>query len=275
MIRNVLIGLDGSVYSDSAVELGLRWGKRTGALLAGLAVVDEPTIRSREIRGTSPGQVLRGESRLKEAEARVDHLLERFAERCAGAGAAGQTLRKVGLPWEEILWEAEDYDLTVMGKQTYFQLETQEYPDPTFDLVLRNSRRPVVAVPLKLPTSAAVVVAYNAAPAAVRALEALQRCELLVDQSIHVVSVARREAEAARHAEEAATFLRFYGLHAQPRPLATTRAVAEVLLEQVRELDAGLVVLGAYGSSSFQEAFRGSKTQAVLEQAEVVLFLHR
>jgi nucleotide-binding universal stress UspA family protein len=57
--------------------------------------------------------------------------------------------------------------------------------------------------------------------------------------------------------------------------LATAQPLAEVLLEQVRALDAGMLVMGAYGKSSFQEAFRGSTTQAVLEQSEIVLFLHR
>jgi hypothetical protein len=35
MIRNMLIGLDGSLYSDTAMELGIRWAQRTDALITG------------------------------------------------------------------------------------------------------------------------------------------------------------------------------------------------------------------------------------------------
>jgi nucleotide-binding universal stress UspA family protein len=45
MLKSVLIGLDGSDYSTAAVELGIRWAKQFDALLVGLGIIDEPTIR--------------------------------------------------------------------------------------------------------------------------------------------------------------------------------------------------------------------------------------
>jgi nucleotide-binding universal stress UspA family protein len=204
----------------------------------------------------------------------VDRYLERFAERCAPEGVTCQVLRKVGLPSEQILTEAEDFDLTLLGQQTYFHFATQESPDETLDAVLRQSRRPVVAVPLKLPRSQTVVVAYDASPAAIRALEAYQRTAPLVGQTVYVVSVARNAGEAVRPAEEGARFLRFLGFRAEARPLPASGPTVELLLEQVRELGAGMLVLGAHGHSSIREAFFGSTTQTVLEKSEVVLFLH-
>jgi hypothetical protein len=48
MLKSILIGLDGSAYSTTALELGIRWARRFDALLVGLGVIDEPTIRGPE-----------------------------------------------------------------------------------------------------------------------------------------------------------------------------------------------------------------------------------
>ena len=42
MLCSMLVGLDGSEYSDSALELGIRWARRFDALLVGGAV--DPSI---------------------------------------------------------------------------------------------------------------------------------------------------------------------------------------------------------------------------------------
>jgi nucleotide-binding universal stress UspA family protein len=55
MIHNLLIGLDGSPYSEAATELGVLWARRTRAMLVGLGVVDEPTILRPEPTGIGGG----------------------------------------------------------------------------------------------------------------------------------------------------------------------------------------------------------------------------
>ena len=69
-------------------------------------------------------------------------------------------------------------------------------------------------------------------------------------------------------------------------PRATTRSTrscthwlrrrppAEVILEQVRRLKAGLLVMGAYGQPALREFFLGSVTRKVLEESPVPLFLY-
>ena len=99
--------------------------------------------------------------------------------------------REVGLPSAEILAEEGKFDLTLLGKRTYFHFETQADEDETLEVVLRRSHHPVVAVPMKLPAPAPVVVAYDASPAAGRALAAFPGSGLYEGQAVHVVSVAR------------------------------------------------------------------------------------
>jgi nucleotide-binding universal stress UspA family protein len=276
MIRNILVGLDGSLYSQTAMAVGIQWARRTAAVLTGLAIVDEPTICRAVPTPIAGGtyKVRRDEALLRDARRQVDGFLEQFTNRCREAGVNCRVLRATGLPSEKILAEAEDFDLTFLGQYTHYHFETQLTADETRDVVLRRSRRPVVTVPGRLPVSSSVVVAYDASPPATRALEAFQRSGLYEGQSVHVLSIARDREVAARHAEEGARFLRYHEIPARALPLTTPRGADKRLLAHIRELDAGMVVMGVYGGSRFWDALLGSTTRTILEQTETLLFLH-
>jgi nucleotide-binding universal stress UspA family protein len=276
MTASLLVGLDGSPYSEAAVELGVQWAQRIGASFDGLAIVDEPTICGGEAIavGGSAFKARRDTAKLHEAEARVERLLARFLERCAAAGVAASALRKVGVPAEQILREAEDHDYNLLGRRTFFHFETQEGADETLDVVLRNSHRPVIAVPDKVPESKTVLIGYDATPPATRALEAFRRAGFFEGRPVKVLSVSRKQDEASRHAQEGASFLAFFGFQATPLPLTSSQPAAELILEQSKALAVGLLVLGAYGGSRIRNAFFGSTTQQVVAASDAVLLLH-
>jgi nucleotide-binding universal stress UspA family protein len=277
MIRTILIGLDGSAHSEAAVELGLRWARRTQAVLVGLGVIDEPTILRPEPVGIggSYWKQHRDAVLLEDARGRVAGFVERFSARCVHDGVLFRVVQTAGVPAEEILQAADDADLVLLGQRTYFHFDTQASADGTLEAVLHRSPRPVVAVPPQLPDNRAVVVAYDARPPAVRALEAFQASGLYEGQTVYVVSVAREAQAAARRAEEGARFLRAGGMDAEARPLQTSGPPAALLLAQARELAAGLLMTGAYGRSRFTEVLFGSTTRTILEKSEnTLLFLH-
>ena len=69
-------------------------------------------------------------------------------------------------------------------------------------------------------------------------------------------------------------YLRQHGVKAEVSVLAKSLPrVSDVLARQVRDLDADLLVMGAYGHSRFREAILGGATRNMLEQAEVPVFL--
>jgi nucleotide-binding universal stress UspA family protein len=275
-IPHILIGLDGSSYSEAAVELGIRWAREGHAVLVGLGVVDEPTICKPEPTGVwgNSFKQQRDEALLRDARARVAGFLERFTQRCAAAQLPCQALQEVGLPSERLLSEAEDHDLTLVGQRSYFHFATQTRPDETLGVVLRQCRRPVVAVPTKLPESRTAVVAFDGRPASSRALEAFRKAVPEHWETVRVVSVDRRPEVARRHAEEGARFLRFYDIPAEARPLPASRPTAELLLDQVRDLGAGMLVLGAFEQRDRGKSLSGATTRAVLEKVNALLFLH-
>ncbi|MFZ9792572.1 MAG: universal stress protein [Gemmataceae bacterium] len=275
MLRSILVGLDGSAYSTAAVDLGIQWAKKFDAMLVGLAVIDEPTIRQPEPVpiGGSSWKYERDEKLVADARRKVEQFLGSFSLRCAEAGVSSKLLEDVGLPSDQICREAQRYDLILLGKETHYHFETQQYADETLTKVLKASPRPVVAVPKTLGTGNSIVVAYDGSLQAARTLQAFQSLQLDLSQDVHVVSIHTDHAEAVRHADRAIDFLGFHEIKAQ-RHVITTSSPASVIIEQANRLGAGLLVMGAYGQSAIREFFFGSVTRAILKEMTCPLFLY-
>jgi len=276
MLRSILVGLDGSAYSTAAVELGLRWAQGSDALLVGLGIVDEPTIRAPEpvSIGGSAYKVQRDDSRVAEARQRVHQFLGHFSERCGGVGVAFLTQEDVGLPAERILLHAPRYDLIVLGQHTHFHFATQEHADETLHTVVKSCPRPVIAVPEALRDGSITVVAYDGSLQAVRTLQAFQAVVPPGFQEVHVVCVQPHQTEATLCVEPAVEFLRRHDFVTHPHAVATVVAPAQVILEQVQQAHASLLVMGAYGQPALREFFFGSVTRTMLEASPVPLFLY-
>ena len=275
MLKSILVGLDGSPLDAAAVELGIQWAKRFNALLVGLGIAYEATIPKPDagLIGGGYDKWEQDEELVKEARHRVEQFLASFAARCAEANVSFKLLQDVGLPYEAILQESQRYDLVLFGHETHFHFGTVDRPDETLWNVLKREPRPVVIAPSKLEPGSSVVVAYNGSPHADRALQAFQASGLDLDEEICVLSVDDEREEATRQAERAVEFLRLHQINAVTHALGPVDSVSQSILEEVRQRNARLLVMGAYGHSTVREFLLGSTTTTVLKQSPVPVFL--
>lgn len=144
---------------------------------------------------------------------------------------------------------------------------------------LKNSPRPVIAVPARLnirpdEPGHTVLVAYDGSLQAARALQAFQNSGLAGMLPTIVVSVSEEPLEAARVAERAIDYLRFHDIKAEPHPITTHKATAQVLLDAAAEHKSVLIVMGGYGQPILREFFIGSVTRTLLAESPVPLFLY-
>lgn len=283
MLRSILVGLDGSDYSRSAIDVGIYLARKTGALLVGLGVVDEPTIREAEPRliggGVPYAEPVLYRERLADARREVEQFLSQFTLRCAEVGIACKVLEDVGMPHEQIELQAQRYDLILLGQQTRFHFETQEGYDNTVRRVLKNSPRPVIAVPARLDLNPeepghTVMVAYDGSLQAARALHAFQTSGIAGILPTIVVSVNSEHDEASRTAERAIDYLRFHDIKAQACAITSSDDPARVVLAQAREHKSVMIVMGGYGQPILREFFLGSVTRTVLAESPIPLFLY-
>jgi nucleotide-binding universal stress UspA family protein len=138
-------------------------------------------------------------------------------------------------------------------------------------MILPDSGASLTAIPRR------VVIAWNQsaeAMAAVRlALPILKQADSV---NITVIDPPTHGAERSDPGGMLCQMLVRHGVHAEVSVLARTMPrVSDVLARHVRDQNADLLVMGAYGHSRFREAILGGATRNMLEQAEVpVLMAH-
>ena len=86
-------------------------------------------------------------------------------------------------------------------------------------------------------------------------------------------AAAADRVEAARRGDRAVEFLRLHNVAARLHAIESTAPPAAVLGEQARALNAGLIVMGAYGQTILKELVFGSTTRTLLKSSPVPLFL--
>jgi nucleotide-binding universal stress UspA family protein len=282
MLRSILIGIDFAGSDVTTQRLGIQWATRTGATLVGLAIVDEPGIRALEPAwpvGGKPGVdpiYYRGyEARLEEMHHKAGQLLEQFAARCDEAGVAHAEMKAVGSPHERIQEEAQTCDVILLTRRSHLRfIAGDDEGDATLRKVLKDTPRPMVAVPKTEWPEGPVVIAYDGSLQAARALAAFAATGLGESSKIHVISVGSSPIAAAECTDRACKFLSHHKIVAVVHNLSSSAPPEEVILEQIRRLNAGLLVMGAYGRPVLREFFVGSVTRKMLEESPVPLFLY-
>jgi nucleotide-binding universal stress UspA family protein len=120
-----------------------------------------------------------------------------------------------------------------------------------------------------------VVVAWNEsaeAMAAIRRALPLLKTAALVD--ICIVAPERHASDTTDPGAELSRMLSRHGVKVEVTILAQTLPrVSEVIARHVADMDADMLVMGAYGHSRFREAILGGATRNMLEHAKVPVFM--
>ncbi|WP_418593007.1 universal stress protein [Ponticoccus sp. (in: a-proteobacteria)] len=207
------------------------------------------------------------------------------------AGLAKERLQREELRWavdhrvaqladigRQIAAHARFADLVVLpqpyGKERGIELE------PVTEGALFEGQVPVMIVPDGVtvkPQPERVVIAWNESREAMRAVRAALPL-LTQAKAVHVVVIDPPQHGPTRSDPGGllSQFLARHGVRPKVDVLSKTMpSVADVLLRHVTDVDADLVVMGAYGHSRFREAILGGATRSMLEQTQVsVLMAH-
>lgn len=275
MLKSILVGLDGSLCSQAAMDLGIDWARKYHAALVGIGVVDEPTILKPEIApiGASYYKEHSDKVQLENVNKRIDSYLEHFTNRCSAAGVSPKPRKEIGDPAEQIILQSQRYDLTLLGQQTFFQFLHTEGPCDTLKKVLKGSCRPVVVVPEVPNGGDCVVILFDGSLQAARATQAFEALGLCHSKPVHIVAVDSVDELATGNVERAAEFLSYHGISATPHVIPGPDGIAASLLGKAKELDASLLVMGAYGRSMFHDFFLGSVTKQLLSECKIPMFV--
>jgi nucleotide-binding universal stress UspA family protein len=272
MLRRILVGLNGSEFSQAAMSLAMKLATRHSASLLGIGVVDVPHL-------TAPQPVPLGGSAFKEerdlavvqaAHVKIDACLDALRERCGAVNLSWQVEKQIGDPVAILAQQAQRCDLLVVGKR-HVPTEENEGVGHTLDQLLRHSPRPVLCVPAAKVDGHPALIAYDGSLQAARTLHEFVASGLAVDRDLYIAALGD---SAQQRVHLAVDFLAHHDFAPQIISEPSATQPSKRLLEIAHQKEAGLLVLGCYGQPRLKEFFFGSVTKAILATTDIPLFLY-
>jgi nucleotide-binding universal stress UspA family protein len=150
--------------------------------------------------------------------------------------------------------------------------------EPVVEAAMFDGQVPVVVVPDAATATARpkrIVIGWNESAEALRAVRAalplLQGADVV---HVCVIDPPQHGPDRSDPGGALSQFLARHGVKAEIDVLSRTMPrISDVLMRHVRDVDADMVVMGAYGHSRFREAILGGATRNMLEHASVPVFM--
>ena len=271
-LHDLVVLLDDTPQSQARLDLALALARRHGARLTGIQL---------DIHADFPHaveDVLSAEARAMIAERHADALADGaavFEQACDAAGVFAEWAAACG-PYGDALGEiiarTRTADLVIAG---------QAAPDGLTEHLVLDAGRPVVVVPRSgapAKFGRRVLIAWNGTREASRALNDALPLLARADR-VMVLTMANTRTEDApfvRDVRDIGAHLARHGVTASIRQsYVRTADIGAAILERARDLDADLLVMGAYGRTRLRERVLGGVTRHVLRHMTIpVLMSH-
>jgi nucleotide-binding universal stress UspA family protein len=276
MLRSILVALDDAPSATAARDTAIAHARSNGAALTVAVVLDRPHTQSDHEAMPIGGSAFKEHRDAKltaQAEAEAAAALAECAR--AAQGLDYKVLRLEDAPGPALIKAGAAHDVIVVGRDcTLGREQADGGVAPVIESLLRDGARPLVVVPAGwTPRDAGqVVAAYDGSAPAREALHLFALLDFGAGVEVRVAALGAREDDALKLAEEGVACLR--GMKAVPVPL-TGDDVAAAILEEVRRSGARMLVMGAFGGSSFIRMLVGSTTDVLLRDCPVPIFVAR
>lgn len=276
MSKRIVVGLDGSPYSISAMNLALRRAKIYSSTLIGVAVIDRPRIEQTAI-GVQPGAIQMSETTistlLNDAKQHAEQLIADFRTACDTASVPHEDIIYTGTPCEGLKQEGATADMIVVGLRTFFHYPTQEGPGDTLTQLMKEPVCPVFAITERPELPRNVIIAYDGSPGAARALQAYAHITPDIPDiyPVTLLCVAAEYDKNKYHLEKAARFLHAHGIAA--RIMLRTGKPGDAIIQVAHELNPAVIILGRPVRKKISEYLFGSTVTEILKDGSAAVFV--
>ncbi len=276
MTPQILVALDGSVYSDIALQHGIALAKASQATLHGLHVVDIVQVESPlfyDLAGaTGAAPQLNLTTLMREnLEFRGEQLLTQFRQACEAEGIACVEHLVTGVVPTEITRMAREVDLVLMGRGGVHTRLSKALLGSAVESVVRSGAKPTIVTTQHYTDIRKPLLATDGSRPAMAALSAAMAFAMQLDLPLAVVHCT--PTTTGRH-----EFLDAVQAQVTARGIACEVNICqgnahEDLVQYVRDHGHDLLVMGAFGHRRIVEWVLGSTTQYLLRTAPVPLVL--
>jgi nucleotide-binding universal stress UspA family protein len=278
MIKSILVPLDGSDYSQCALDYGMELSHLFGATLRALYVVDlkmagsPAALRWMEWgEGETPSPEEKRQALIEQMEERGRELLTEARHR-----TNCEVSLRVGVVPQEICEAALGVDLVIMGKRGENAAFGTEMLGSSIETTVRQSVKPIMVAPNEHVPLETLLVAFDGSKHAVRALEVATDMAVKLDASLITLHIGDDPAHGYTLLAQAEKYVEPYGLtHQTVFEEPRGRSVGEVVTECAERFNASLICMGAYGHSRVRRLIIGSTTEEVMRNTACPVLLLR
>lgn len=281
----VLACIDGSHHMPSVCDYAARAARRLGVGVVLLHAIERPPAdaemidRSAVMTVDMTDTALEEFTRLNETRGRLVQergrlILDQAAARVRAAGVVEVQERLVFGELVDSLREHEQgARLIVMGKRGESAHQATSHLGSNLERMVRASRHPMLIVTPEPRPLQRFVVAYDGGPSATTVIDTLTREPLLLEAECILLTVVGGDARQRDNLAAASARLREAGYRVTE--LLKPGHADEVILAVVRDTEADLLVMGAYGHSRIRALIIGSTTTALLRDSPVPVLVIR
>ncbi len=275
MLQHILVGLDGSEDSDSALQYGMALAKACQATLHGLHVIDIVQAKSPllyDLAGATGAEPQFNLTTLMQEnlECRGQQLMTQFRQTCEAEAVACVEHIVTGVIATEINRMAQEVDFVLVGREGIHTGLSKSLLGSTAESVARSGGKPTMVVTHPYRDIRKPLMATDGSPAAMAALSTamvfVQHMELPLSVVYFASSCELGEfLEAIEHQTTAE------GIDCQVDMCQGN--AHEDLVQYIREKGHDLLFMGAFGNRRIVEWILGSTTQYLLRTSPVPLVL--
>jgi nucleotide-binding universal stress UspA family protein len=278
MIKRILVGIDTSEHSRTAQAYAFHLARRLGATLIGVHVVDIVSIEGSFFHDISGSLGLEPyldfSTKMREIlDARGRNVLEDFAQAARREAIAAETVLDMGVVANQLCERAKASDLLMIGHRGVNERFSTGLLGSTTESVARKSPRPMFVSPIRFREVTRAMLAYDGSDRASRAMRAAADFASTLNVPLTVITVARDLKLGESTLNQARSYLKPYSLQVEFK-LVPGHA-HEGIIGAVKEFDADVLFIGAYGHSRIIEMVLGSNTEFVLRNAPCPVFMSR
>ncbi len=277
MFSNILIPIDGSDFSRTALQYGIYIAKKIDAGLTGLHVIDIKVVQGPllgEIAFYS-GVPASYEFLPKIEDALVkrgEAILENFREECQKAGVRPEAKIAKGLIDDVIINEADKADWTLLAKRgEHYHLAQGALLGTTAEAVARKSRKPVMITPGKFQEIESMGLAYDGSAPAENALKLAADLSEQTKWPLTIVVITEDQTMFDRLNDKIEIVLGSREIDSDTIRLKG-REDREIL-KFIQEGSVELMIMGAFGRGRVKEFLLGSTTSYVIRKSNIPVLL--
>ena len=280
VIKRILVPLDPSPYSDSALNLACILAKIYDAEVTGLVILDIPGIEDSigpvPIGGIHLAEKLEAEKK-KEAQKRIEELLKKFREKCNKEGVKHRESERQGSPSNQILKESIYYDMIAIGLKTYFHFETSEKYCKSLEDLLKQTITPVYGIPEKFyftekpDRKIRVLIAFDGSLLAARAM---QHFTHLIDPDLYEITLlnsSEDRKEGEKILDRAEEYLKVHNIVNIKKEWTSDDIIQVIESKYYDSMDA--FVVGAHAREGIFDFLVGSLTKYLVKRADKPVFI--